>query len=294
MTGYTGAERALDEDDCFKFICDGTASPHKKIIWYRLLDPGNNSTGLRIREYWSEGLYYEIKATSTGDKISSALIIDKFNSRFEGVYYCILTNGETSIRSPMTKVYLSKSPYFLCDHTTSVFTSVLYNCLFFLTDPYTAGYGGHTDQVHTLNDPLYIQNITTTKINTTSVVITWDRLQRNANAKFCKIWREGTKRSESYTWTLQILKWANWTSLYSDRNNYDQIKMLDYYEANERTYNMSLDKANCDNRSYLLTDLSPTAYYKFQIMVKKHKKSDDTVKVLTKNGSYIHYFGKQS
>ena len=166
--------------------------------------------------------------------------------------------------------------------------------LFFLTDEYTDGIGGHTDQVQSLDDPLYIHNITAVKINSTSVVITWDKLQRNVNAKFCKIWQKDTTRSETYTWSLLVLKWANWTSLYSDRKNYDQIKMVDYYDANEHTYNISLVKADCDNQSYLLTNLSSTAYYKFQVMVQKHKKRDDSVKVITRNGSFIHYFGKQS
>ena len=112
LTGYTEAEKALDKDDCFTFMCDGTASPHKKIIWYRLLDPDNNSTGLPIKANSSEGLYYEIKTVSSyrGNEISSSLIIKKFDNRFEGMYYCSLTNGETSIRSPMTKVKRSKSP----------------------------------------------------------------------------------------------------------------------------------------------------------------------------------------
>ena len=169
-------------------------------------------------------------------------------------------------------------------------------CLFFLTDEYTDGIGRHTDQVQSLDDPLYIHNITAVKINSTntSVVVTWDKLQRNVNAKFCKIWREGTKRLETYTWSLLVLKWPNWTSLYSDRKNYDQIKMVDYYDANEHTYNISLVKTDCEKQSYLLTNLSPTAYYKFQIMVQKHKKSYDSVKVITRNGSFIHYFGKQS
>ena len=65
LTGYTEADKALDKNDCFKFMCDGTASPHKEIMWYRLLDPDNNSTGLLIRANfganWSEGLDYEIK-----------------------------------------------------------------------------------------------------------------------------------------------------------------------------------------------------------------------------------------
>ena len=164
-----------------------------------------------------------------------------------------------------------------CNPVTHYFrlcTCVIQIHLFFLTEEYTDGIGGHTDQVQSLVDPLYIHNITAVKINSTntSVVVTWDKLQRNVNAKFCKIWWKGTRRSETYTWTLQVLKWPNWTSLYSDRKNYDQIKMVDYYDAIESTYNTSLVKTDCDNQSYLLTSLSPTTYYKFQIMVQKHKK----------------------
>lgn len=141
--------------------------------------------------------------------------------------------------------------------------------------------------------PLSIHNITPIIISNTSVLITWDIVQRNENAKFCKIWRKGTKRQRTFKWTLQILKWINWISLSNDPE-YEDIKMKEHYSSNEGTY-INLSKTQCNNQSYLLTGLSPFVYYKFQMTAEKINITGyDDGKLLANASSHIYYFGRQS
>lgn len=149
---------------------------------------------------------------------------------------------------------------------------------------------------------LKIYNINAVSINSTrlSVLITWDTIQRMRSKKFCKIWRNGVKRQLSYTWKLQILKWTNWTTMYH-HVNYTEINKMQHYSSNEPNGGMYVDltKIQCTNKSLLLTDLSPHAYYKFQIVVNKIKRSKnsnryDQPQNIAGNGSNIHYFGNQS
>ena len=148
-----------------------------------------------------------------------------------------------------------------------------------------------------LSAPLHVENVTAVKVDNNSVLITWSTKQRITKSDFCKIWREGTKKRESFTWSLQVLEWANWTTLSSDVE-YDEIQMREYYD-NDGGIDMSLNRVNCTNRSYLLTGLSPSVYYKFQIKVEKIKRQINSTdyevpKTISKSGSYIHYFGEQS
>ena len=71
------------------------------------------------------------------------------------------------------------------------------------------------------------------------------------------------------------------------------MEFNDSNSANGHIDNKILTKAVCRNQNYLLTNISPSAYYKFQIKVEKY---DDGKyeKIIANNGSYIHYFTKQS
>ena len=93
----------VKEDSCYNLTCEGSASPHRKITWYRILNSW--SSAFPITSYWSEHYYYEITATLVGDQgISSSLIIHKFSKGYEGHYYCVLTNGDTFVQSPVTSL----------------------------------------------------------------------------------------------------------------------------------------------------------------------------------------------
>lgn len=103
---------STNNDQCVKLTCEGSASPHKRVIWYRLANNSDNSSGLPIAGYWSERYYYETTRSATSkDQISSTLIIQKFNSGYVGDYYCVLYNGEVSIRSPTATLKLSKCTF---------------------------------------------------------------------------------------------------------------------------------------------------------------------------------------
>ena len=142
---------------------------------------------------------------------------------------------------------------------------------------------------------LSIRNITAIRINDNSVLIKWVNIQQTKSDKFCKIWREGTKRQQSFIWKLQVLQWDHWIFLVYDEN-FKKYTMKEYVAFNSNgtasTRYVTLNKIQCVNRSYLLTDLSPTAYYKFQITVDKVKQG--VMRTIARSGSHIHYFGKQS
>ena len=125
-------------------------------------------------------------------------------------------------------------------------------------------------------DLLSIKNITAISTNNTTVLVTW-----NINGDdFCQ--------QISFTWKLQILKWANWTALYHDAN-FKDIKKMEYYNSPNESMYVNLNRTQCIKKSYLLTGLSPDTYYKFQIVV-----NQIVINKIVSNGSYIHYFGKQS
>ena len=128
-------------------------------------------------------------------------------------------------------------------------------------------------------DLLNIKNITVISINNTTVLVTWNII-RNYDDDFC--------RQISFTWKLQILKWANWTALYHDAN-FKDIKKMEYYNSPNESMYVNLNRTQCIKKSYLLTGLSPDTYYKFQIVV-----NQIVINKIVSNGSYIHYFGKQS
>jgi len=166
------------------------------------------------------------------------------------------------------------------------------------------GFGTHGDRNRNKPPPpplpiaeLTIVNLTANRITDTSALVTWDTIQQNDN-KVCKIYQEGTKKLRAYTWYLQILELQNWTAL---ENHPDRAEIMTrvYYASNEGIYNMTLNKIQCTNQSYLLTNLKPSSYYKFQMMVDKHKRDKESnvyspAKTIAKAGSHIYYFGKQS
>ena len=138
-----------------------------------------------------------------------------------------------------------------------------------------------------------IHNITAIRItNTTSVRITWNRVQRKKEAdKFCRIWRKDRK-IESYRWILQVLEWDDLTD-YETIKTIDMMKFNDYHSANEHIDNRTLNRPVCRDQAYDLTNISLSSYYKFQVIVEKYS-GDKLEKYIARNGSYIHYFGKQS
>ena len=142
-----------------------------------------------------------------------------------------------------------------------------------------------------------VRNITAIRItNTTSVRITWNRVQRKEEAdKFCRIWRKNKKtekKIESYRWILQVLEWDDLTD-YETIKTIDMMKFNDYNSANEHIDNQTLNRPVCRDQAYVLTNISLSSYYKFQIIVEKYS-GDKLEKYIARNGSYIHYFGKQS
>ena len=144
--------------------------------------------------------------------------------------------------------------------------------------------------------PLKVHNITAIRITSTSVRITWNKQQRKQKAKkFCKIWQKG-RITESYRWILQVLVWDNWTDFSKNNKTIKEINKMEFNDsnsANGHIDNKILTKDACQNQNYLLTNISPSAYYKFQIKVEKY---DDGkyANITASNGSYIHYFTKQS
>jgi len=149
---------------------------------------------------------------------------------------------------------------------------------------------------------LTIVNITAIRITDTSTLITWNMIQQDY--KVCSnIYQKGIKKLKVYTWYLQILEWKDWKAIYYHAD-YTEIKTKAYYYSNEGVYNTTLNKIQCTNQSYLLINLSPSSYYKFQMMVDRRRKDkensddDNTVynpaKTIAKAGSRIYYFGKQS
>ena len=121
VTLLVGTEpyEVVKEGSCYNLTCEGSASPHRKIIWYRILNSWLSA--FPITSYWSELYYYEITATLVGDQgISSSLIIHKFSKGYEGHYYCVLSNGNMYVQSPATSLMLSKLLVTCCMFIASV------------------------------------------------------------------------------------------------------------------------------------------------------------------------------
>ena len=150
-----------------------------------------------------------------------------------------------------------------------------------------------------LAEPLYLTNITAVRIDNASVLVSWNTIQRIKNGKFCKLYEETTTRKEAFTWTLQILQWPYFNNLTSNPS-YEEITSQKYFSSYQDSYNMTLNKVQCNRQSYTFTNLMPTFYYKFQIMVEKYRREERgeegdyeyVVKNIAKNGSHIHYFDK--
>ena len=107
LSSYTISEKSVTEEHCFKLECGGKASPHRKIIWYRLFNTGNNKSAQPVASFWRDKYYYDTTVTTYGTEgINSSLIIPKFNKAYEGMYYCIITNDEHSVKSPMMNISL--------------------------------------------------------------------------------------------------------------------------------------------------------------------------------------------
>ena len=140
-----------------------------------------------------------------------------------------------------------------------------------------------------ITKPLSILNITAVRVSKTIARITWDTQQRAP--KFCKIFTQGTNKKELFTWTLQVLWWTNWAAVAKNPSNEKNVATTDYTYSTS----VSLSEKQCTDKSYLLTNLSTSIYYKFQISVEKHRKDNKyTAKPIAHSGSYIHYFGEQS
>ena len=283
--------------------CEGTAYPHKKVVWYRLLNSSNPSSGLPISSFWSKRYYYDTSRgdTTSKDQISSTLIIHKFNKGYVGKYYCVLTNGKISVKSPTTHfkpgkliILLSSEAAIGINAECNIVISCVFKIVFAIDDDTKRGPG--QDQIVTETEPIRVLNITATRVNNTSILVTWNKVQRNNNTdKFCKIWKPG-KEKQLYQWTLHILRWDDWTDFKkNDKTIKDSntMEFIDYNSANGHIDNQTLDKKTCQNQYYVLTNVSSTAYYKFQITVQRYKKNIQE-EFVARNGSYIHYFAEQS
>ena len=71
--------------------------------------------------------------------------------------------------------------------------------------------------------------------------------------------------TESYRWILQVLVWDDLTH-YNTIKNIDMMKFNDYNSANGHIDNKTLSRAVCWNQAYVLTNISLSSYYKFQII----------------------------
>ena len=165
--------------------------------------------------------------------------------------------------------------------------------LYLSVEPYA---GEPSGNLNPPQPPLEVHNITAVRTTNTSVLITWNKQQRKKEAKkFCKIWKKG-RITESYRWILQVLVWDNWTDFSKNNKTIEEINKMEFNDsnsANGHIDNKILTKAVCQNQNYLLTNISPSAYYKFQIKVEKYDYGK-YAKIIANNGSYIHYFTKQS
>ena len=106
-TGYVNlsisskSEETIKYNTCCELTCEGSASPHRKIMWYRLL----NDSALPITSYWSEHHYYKVITTLKEDQgVSSSLVIHKFGEGYKGNYCCELTNDDVRVSSPVTNL----------------------------------------------------------------------------------------------------------------------------------------------------------------------------------------------
>ena len=137
-------------------------------------------------------------------------------------------------------------------------------------------------------------NITAVRDDNSSLLISWNTIQRVQGAKFCRIYQEGTTRKETFKWTLHILTWPNFNNLTSNPS-YENITRQQYFSSHQNSHDITLSRTQCNKKNYLFTNLMSTSYYKFQIMVQKYKKDDNLPgKVIAENGSHVHYFGKLS
>ena len=141
---------------------------------------------------------------------------------------------------------------------------------------------------------LLVHNIKAVMINNSNLLISWNATQRIDNDKFCRILREGDERKEVYTWKLQILEWPNYAAL-ANNPSYDDIITSKYFSLYEEVDDRMLSRQQCKNMNYLFTNVSSSVYYKFQIVVTKHRRRENfTGTRLTDDGSYIHHFGTLS
>ena len=127
-------------------------------------------------------------------------------------------------------------------------------------------------------------NISVELVNN-SVLISWERTQRNKGKDFCK---------GRYKWGVQVLTWKHDIELHKDYSHIWNQSFVD--DATKVQSTFLIPTADCyKDRTFLNINVSNSVFYKFQIKV------DQTVENKIKTvfgtdyyGSYLHYFSSKS
>jgi len=91
--------------------CQGGSTPRGKITWYRYYNDSGCLRALDIHGYWSFMYHYNIESTSDNQGVvDSKLTIDRFSKSYDGLYYCVVSNGDSSaaVKSPVMNLTYSK------------------------------------------------------------------------------------------------------------------------------------------------------------------------------------------
>jgi len=105
-----GREGVL-EGDKKELQCFGYAIPRGKITWYRYYNDSGCLRVADIHRYWSFRYHYTIQSNSDEQElVDSTLTINEFSEGYEGLYYCVLANGDNSaaVQSPVMNLTFGK------------------------------------------------------------------------------------------------------------------------------------------------------------------------------------------